>query len=123
VETVYPLRRFTVGRVNSQIIRDVNPFDNQHVVLFLNFTLYIRGKQAIASRNFARFQRATKGTGQSAARRGHQIIQRGGVGIVDVRIHAVMLSNFGMDPQQNRFLYLRQVGSPQRPFDTLDANV
>jgi hypothetical protein len=84
----------------------MNPADNEHVSVFFNFPPCLRNQSFFTGRNFARFQRAAKGTGQSAGRGGHNIIQRGRMWFVDLRVNTVMLGDFGMNTKQHRFIFL-----------------
>ena len=84
----------------------MNPADNQHISVFFNFPPCLRNQSSFTGRNFARFQRAAKGTGQSAGRCGNNIIQRGGMRFVDLRVNTVMLGDFGMNAKQHRFIFL-----------------
>jgi hypothetical protein len=95
----------------------MNPADNQHISVFFNFPSCLRSQITLTGRYFARFQRAAKGAGQSAGRSGNDIIQRGGMGLVDLRVNAVMLGNLGMNAKPHRFIFLGQIRATQRAFD------
>jgi hypothetical protein len=62
-------------------------------------------------RNFARFQRAAKSTGQSAGGGCDNVIQRGGMRLVNLGVDAVMRCDLGMNAEQNRFIFLGQISS------------
>jgi len=49
--------------VGLQMIGHMNATNDQYLTIFLNLTPYFRVKLAITGWNFARFQRATKGSG------------------------------------------------------------
>jgi hypothetical protein len=85
-----------------EVVDHVNTPDHQHPAFFFNFSLYFSYQQTVSGRNLARFQRAAKGAGQSAACCGHQVIQGGGVRLVDVGVNVVMLGNFCVNPKENR---------------------
>jgi hypothetical protein len=105
------------------MIGDVNALDHNHRPLFFDLPFDLGDQQAVAGRDFARFQRAPKGAGQSAAGRGHQVIEGGGVRLVDVGVNVVMFGNFCVNPKENRVLPNRKIGPPERPFYPFDAYV
>jgi hypothetical protein len=90
----------------------MNAADHQHLAVFFNFPLCLGNQSSFTGRNFARFQRAAKGAGQSACRCGNNIIQRSGMRFVDLRVNTVMLGDFGMNTKQHRLIFLRQIGAP-----------
>jgi hypothetical protein len=98
----------------------MNPADNQDISVFFNFPVCLRIQIPLSSRNFARFQRAAKGAGQSAGRGGDNIIQRGGMGFVHLGVNAVMLGDLGMSAKPYRFVFLGQICPPQWSFDPFD---
>ena len=75
---------------NLQGIDDVNPFDDQHIAFFFDFSIYVGCQKAVACGYLSRFQRAAECTGQSAPCGCTDVIESGGVGFVDCSIHAVM---------------------------------
>ena len=80
-----------------QSICDVNSFDyNDIVFVFFNFSRRRRDKVSFACRNVTRFQRAAKGSRQSAGSGSHDVIERCGVWLVDVGVYVVMFCDFGM---------------------------
>ena len=62
-----------------QCVDDMDAFDNQHIVFQLHFSGRNRGQFLLACIDFARFQRATKGAGQSAAGSRDNVIKCRGV--------------------------------------------
>ena len=80
METVYFFSGFTQLRFYFQVIRHVDSFDHQDVSVFFDFSACVCGQEAFSGRNVTRFQRAAKSAGQSAAGRGHHIVQGSCVG-------------------------------------------
>jgi hypothetical protein len=95
----------------------MNPANNQHISVLFNFPFCLRSQKSLTGRNFARFQRAAKGTGQSAGRGGNNIIQRGGVGLVDLGVNTVMFGDLRMNAKSHRLIFLGQIGPTERTFD------
>ncbi len=71
---MYTLDRLTVFRSCLQAVGDVNTFDNEDTVLFFDFATHLARQMTITGGDSARFQRATKGAGQSATGGGDHII-------------------------------------------------
>lgn len=84
----------------------MDAFDHHNLTVQFDFPLYLRGQKPFAGRNFARFQRAAKCSGQSTGRRGHYIIQGCRLGLMDIGIDPVMLGNLGMHAEKHRFFDL-----------------
>ena len=99
---MYPFGGLPLIRIRFQMIGNMDTLDNQHFPVFFNLTPRFRIEFSLTGRNFARFQRATKCSGQSAGSRGHHIIQGGGMGIVYFRIDPVMFCNFRMNTEHHR---------------------
>jgi hypothetical protein len=107
MDVVDPFYRFPVFGSRFEMIDHMDPFDNQYVTLFLDLTFYVGDKQAFARSNFTRFQRATKGPGQSPTGGSDHIIQGGGVGLMDVGVNLIMRGNFRVDAKEGRCFFLR----------------
>ena len=94
VEAVDALGSFALFGRQLQVIGDVNPPDHQHIIFFFHFSFYRSGQIAFPGRNFARFQRATKGAGQSAAGGSNHVVDGGGMGFMHLGINVVMFGYF-----------------------------
>ena len=94
VDAVSPLGCLPLRRRELEMVDDVNAPDDQHVAVLFDFPTGIGRESASASRNAARFQRATQGARQSTSRSGHDIIQGGGVRLVRFGINAVVCCYF-----------------------------
>jgi len=103
VEAVDALRRLAFVLCHTQMVGDVDPPHHQHVTLGFYLADCLGGQIALTGRNSARFQRAPKGAGQSAGCGANQIIKRRCMGFVNVRTYPVMLGDFGVHSEQNRF--------------------
>ena len=86
-----PLGRLALGGVKLQAVANVDASDDQHLPVQLDLTGCFRGQESLPGRDPARLQRAPKGSGESPGGGSHDIVQRGRVGLVDGRIHSVML--------------------------------
>jgi hypothetical protein len=94
VKTVDPLGRIPVFRGYLQMVGYMDAPDHQDLAILSNFTLYFGDQEAFTGRNLTRFQRAAKGSGQSAAGGSYQIIKGGGVWFVNRRINPIMGGDF-----------------------------
>lgn len=109
MKTVYPFGRLSLGFVKPQMVLDMDSPNDQHVPILLDLSPGLGNKLPLAGRYPARFQRAPKGSGQSAGGRSHQVIERRGLWFVDRGIHAVMFGNLGVYAKENRILLGRQI--------------
>jgi len=101
----------------------VNAFNDHHFAFKLNFTSCFRGKQAVASRDSARFQRAAKRARQSTGGRCDNVIQRRRMRLMYLRIDFIMFGHFRMDPKENWVLFHRQKSPAQRTFYSFNSNM
>ena len=99
MEPVYPFCRLPLLWGNFQCVSGVNPFDHQYVAVFFDFSFHVGRQKAVARRYLTRLQRAPEGAGQSAACGCIDIVERGGMRLVDGGIHAVMFGHFRMDAE------------------------
>jgi hypothetical protein len=105
------------------MIGDVNSFDDQCPSVFFYLSPSFGVKFAFTSRNFARFQRAAKGAGQSAGGGRHHIIQSCGMGIVYLGVDSVVFGNFGMNTEHNRRFHLGQIRPTQWAFHPFNFDI
>ena len=77
----------------TQAVVGVNPFQDEHIPIQLNLARDFRSEVQVTRIDLTRFQRAPKGSGQSAARRGHNIVNGRRVRWKLVRGDFVVLGN------------------------------
>ena len=94
----------------------MNAANHQDFAFFFNFTPCLGNQSSLTSWYFARFQRAAKSAGQSAGGGSNNIIQRGRMWFMDLRINAVMLGDLGMHAKLYGLLFLGQVSATKRAF-------
>ncbi len=90
MEPVHSFCRAPLFRRDLQCVCGVNPLNDQHIAVLFDFSLYVGRQKAVACRYLARLQRAAECAGQSAACGRIDIIERGGVRLMDGGVHAVM---------------------------------
>jgi hypothetical protein len=100
----------------------MDAFDDQDLAVLLDLPAGITDQPGVAGRDFARFQRAAEGAGQSPGRRRDQVIQGGGVGFVDIRVDAVVLGDFRVNAENHRLRHLGQISAAQRALYALDPD-
>ena len=122
VKSMHMFCGITIIIRDLELVGDKNTLDDQDIVLFFDLAFDFRGQVPVASRNAARFQRATKGSSQSATRRGDNVIKCGCPGFGHLRRNIVVFGDFGMHPKVNRTFNRREVSAPVRPFYPFDAN-
>jgi hypothetical protein len=64
----------------AQFVVGEDTAKNQDAPLSFDFSYYFRNQFSVACVNLARFQRAPEGSGQSAAGRGHDVVECRGAG-------------------------------------------
>ena len=99
----------------TQAVVGVNPFQDEHIPIQFNLAGDFRSEVQVTCIDLARFQRAPKGSGQSAARRGHNIVDGGRVGWKLVRGNFVVLGNGRMDAEGHGLPLGRQIRSADGP--------
>lgn len=72
------------------MVTHVNATDDQYLAVHLDLSRRLRYEAPLPGRNPARLQRAPKSPGESPGGRGHDVVQRRGVGLVNVEIHSIM---------------------------------
>lgn len=87
VEPQHPVDHVAFGWVGAEPIPNVDPADEQDaVVALVDVALYLRDQPALPGGNVARLQRASQGPRQSAAGRGDDVVEGGGVRL-EVAVH------------------------------------
>jgi hypothetical protein len=93
VESVHPFHHLSLRRCHLQVVLHVDALDHQDITILFDFPLDLGNQPTVTSWDAARFQRATKGSRQSAARSGHHVVECGRLRFVDRRVNAVMLGH------------------------------
>jgi hypothetical protein len=92
------------------------------MVLGLDFTHRLGNQPRIRGLNLTRFQRASKGAGESAGGGRYDVIECGGVGLKYSWRHFIVFGHGAVDPERHRRGLGRQPSPPHRPFDALNAD-
>ena len=117
-----PLDRRLVLGFGSQPVRDVDSPDDDHaVILLLHLAPDVAREVPLARLDPARLQRASEGTGQSAAGGGHDVVQRRGD--LSFRLHAVVLRDGPVNPELDGSVVRRKPSAAIRTLDPLDPDV
>ena len=96
------LNNLPLVRRRSELVAHVNASDHKHVTIELNFSDCFRTKPVIASVDLARLQRASECSCESTGGRGNDIIQGCGMRWISIRGNLVMLSDLGMNAEDDR---------------------
>jgi hypothetical protein len=105
--------------IDSQRVGHVNAPDDEYVSVLANLANRFRSQITLASTNSARLQRAPKGAGQSARGRSHHVVERGGVGLMNCRVNAIVLGHLRVHPKEHWLFVEGQIGTPQGTLDPL----
>ena len=116
-----PFDRLRIAASCRQSVDDVDTFDDQDLVLEFDLAGDVRGQPL--DLDLARSQRADERPGQSAARRGDDVVERRRVFLELSRQDAVMFRDRSMKAEAHRLLFARQPGEPYRPSLPFDSNV
>jgi hypothetical protein len=93
----------------AQSVVGVDAANYQNFSFQLDFAGHLRAESAVAGINTARFQRAPEGTGQSAPGRRHHVVQRRRVRGECLRRNFVVCGDLGVDSENHRVFFGRQV--------------
>ena len=90
-----------VLRAARQLVADVNPLDDEHLVLDLDLAFRLRRQPPPARIDPARLQRATQGAGESTRSRGDDVVEsRSVLGILTGR-RAVVLTDLVVGAEED----------------------
>ena len=104
---------------HPEAVGNVNPLDNQYPALQLDLTTYVPVDVFRSQRNPARFQRASKGAGESATCRRDDVVYSRRVWLIPLhRVEPVVSGDGPVDPEGG---VLRVSGETHRPVRTLPA--
>jgi hypothetical protein len=109
---VHPLGGLPVLGSRVQAQHHVNPPDDQHSILYFHFARRIRRQLPGRCIDLTRLQRAPEGPGESTRRGRDNVVQRGRMGLKDVRRHFVVLGHCAMHSEQNGGLLRGQPCAP-----------
>ena len=101
---MHSLDDFRVDPLAPQFVVNVNPLDDQDLVLEFDLSPSLTGEPTLACVYLARLQRAPEGSRQSPAGGGDNIVQRGGIGTGVAWVYPVVLRHLRMDAESNRIL-------------------
>lgn len=71
----------TIFFVSDKVIEHMNATDNENLTFSLNLTFYIGRQAFVAGIYLTRLQRAPEGADESTSSRGHNVIDRGCMGL------------------------------------------
>lgn len=103
------LDNFALVLSGAQSVVGVDAANHQDFSVQFDFAGYLGTEFAVAGVNAARFQRAPKGAGQSTAGRRHHVIESGRVRGERLRRDLVVLRDLGVDSENHRIFFDRQV--------------
>jgi hypothetical protein len=107
----------------GEMVGGVDAPDDQDLIFQLDLTPDVGGEALVARVDVARLQRTAEGAGQSAAGGRHDIVERRGMGLDDVRVDLVVGGHRAMHAERHGDPLRRQVGLAQRPGLALDPYV
>lgn len=105
------------------MVRDMNPPHHENAAVFFDFADYLGCEASFTRWYFARFQRASECPRKSATSRRDEIVKRGGVWLLHVGVHSVVLGNLGVDTKKDRLGVRWQVRATERSLHAFDANL
>ena len=120
--SVYALRRLLLGTSGLERESNTDSADHQDVSLQLNVADRLGGQTIIGSRDLARFQRASESSSQSTRGCGNHVVERGGMRLVRVRRHLVMLGDGSVNTKDDGLLLGGKKGPTNRSLDPLNPD-
>ena len=103
-----------VGR-NPQPEVHGNPLDDEYTLLFFDFTTHFRNEVIGFHLDPARYQRASKCAGQSAAGSRNHIVDRRRMRFDLAWVYTIVLRNGPMRAKQDLAIFCRNRRAPKRP--------
>ena len=97
--------------------------DYQNVFLGLDFADGLGDQFCIRCIDLTRFQRASKGSGQSTGGGRHDVIQRGGVRLDDVFRNSIVFGDCPVHPENHWGVFGRKICQPHGPFEALNPDL
>ena len=122
-DAVRPLRRLKLFGGGLQMHAHVNPSNHQDPFLQLNFAGGLGNQSALGCVDFARLQRASEGSRQSAGRAGDDVIERGRSRRERIRRNLVVFGDGPVDAENYRVLFGRKERPPDWSFDAFDPDI
>jgi hypothetical protein len=93
VNVVRPFCCTVLRGLQPQVVGHVHAAHDQDGALLFDLARGFRREEALAGWDLARFQRTTKGAGQSAGRCGDEIVERRVERLVNLRVNPIVLGN------------------------------
>jgi hypothetical protein len=87
--------------IGPEVEDHLDPLDHQYPALCFYLSCNFGGEVIAIRRNLTRCQRAPKGAEQSTARCGHEVVERGGVGLLLAGGDAVVLGHLAVDAEKH----------------------
>jgi hypothetical protein len=107
---------------NLQPVADRDPLDHEHAVLVLDLADRLDVVVLVLDLDLTRLQRARERAGQSAAGRGHHVVERRRARREVLGLHPVVVGHLGVHAENDGFLLRRQVGESLRAAQPLDPH-
>jgi hypothetical protein len=120
--SVHALRRLLIGASGFERESNVDSADHQDVSLQLDVADRLGGQTVIGSGDLARFQRASESSSQSTRGCGNHVVERGGMRLIRVWRHLVVLGDGSVNAKNDGLLLGGKKGPANRPFDPLNPD-
>jgi hypothetical protein len=121
-DAVYAFRGLLLRTSGLERESNADSADHQDVSLQLHLADGLGGQTLIGSGDLARFQRASEGSSQSTRGCGNHIVEGGGMRLVRVRRHLVVLGDRSVNAEDDGLLLRGKKGSANRSLDPLDPD-
>jgi hypothetical protein len=118
---MHSLDRLPMLLIGLQLVCDMDATDHQDTIVLSDLSTYISAEVAFSSTDPARLQRASEGSGQSAAGRRHDIVERRSD--FTVGIGTIVLLDRSVNAELDRAIVGREIGASERACDPVDPDV
>ncbi len=111
-----------LGRDAPESVAHGDPLDHEHTVAIEDLALGLDFQVLLLDLDLARLQRTREGAGQSAARGGHDVVERRGLRGEVAGRDAVVVGDLRVHAEGDRLVCRRKVREALRTPETLDGH-
>jgi len=121
-DTMHARRGLPIPVLGFQSHPHMDMADHEHVLLEFDLAHSFADQASSRRANLTRLQRASEGSGESARRRGNNVVKRRCARFGNGGGNFVVFHNCAVDTENHRLGLCRKIRLPNRPFHSLDSH-